>query len=264
MKALSIFAVTIMFVSQAAAQDRFVRVSAVGQIMAEPEVASISATLTGMGDTAAAAAADFTEKKSAVMDRFDPMKLGDVEIVIGPPELSRVRAGGGFAVPPAAARGLPGGFEPAPVAAAVELPKLKMVAIVSFNIELGGDFEKTRLSSIAESIADGIDESALAWTPFHGNGQLLIYSLNDEGAAREMATRKAFEQARKKAEVLAKLGGKRAGAVISIEESAGATVSSPYPMIAPLIRPAWTSAATPSSGPIPVTVHLQVTFELVD
>jgi uncharacterized protein YggE len=87
----------------------------------------------------------------------------------------------------------------------------------------------------------------------------LYFDVQDKEGAYNQAVKKAIEDARMRAETLAKGAGGAVGAVLSVTENGGYT---PYPMYRNYERAGLRDGAPVSSGSMDISAAVSITFEL--
>ena len=193
------------------AQESYVTVSGTGSVKVAPDYFVVPTTLMGSGETVSETMADLKKKREKLEEAFDPMAFPKVKTIYTGPTLSRKSAHGHdeFGMPVAAdpEDGNAEGFWASET--------------VQFKVKIGPDATAESVHALVDKIQKALSGADLEspLQAFGHNPAVVNFGIADQQASSDQAYANAMEKARRKAEMLAKLSGKKLGQVISIESA---------------------------------------------
>ena len=200
---------SVCFCVLAAAQERYVEVTAEGQAWVPADWAVLNTTLSVSGDTVTEVQNSYQQKKEKLDTALDSMELRPVTLKIYQASLKSgngMTGGLGLVVPGAAAA--------APVAA-TEFTNSSKVELRIKLADLAGDPLLETVNVLHQKLKE-MEMGFAADSPT--SQELLTLEFAEPVKANQQAIKNAFQHAKTKATVLAELAGGKLGPAISIEE----------------------------------------------
>ena len=262
----------LLFTQQATAADEGISVEGIATVKAKPAEVLIAGTISGEGELANDASVKYHDSKKKALAAIDNMKNADLSLKSDGPEVHE-------AVDPAQQQRIMQGQ------GAGETPKVRVN--ISERLELTlKNTDKLETDKLLETVLKLIDTSRDAGiiigpppaTNYYqmqiqaqngGADSLVQYKIPDTTDLRNQATKQAIEDARTKAQQIADLSGVKLGKVLSVHDEG----------TAPVQQQTWNpwmgmmtggdedhttdkEATSTKFGEIPITVRLQVQFEI--
>jgi uncharacterized protein YggE len=264
----------LLFTQQATAADDGISVEGIATVKAKPTEVLIAGSISGEGELANDASVKYHDSKKKALAAIDALKNPDLSVKSDGPEVHE-------AVDPAQQQRIMQGQ------GAGETPKVRVN--ISERLELTlKNADKLENDKLLETVLKLIDASRDAGiiigpppaTNYYqmqmqaqngGADSLVQYKIPDTTDLRNQATKQAIDDARAKAQQIADLSGVKLGKVLSVHDEATAPVQQQQtwnPWMGMMTgggdedHTSDKEATSTSFGEIPVTVRLQVQFEI--
>lgn len=200
---------SVCFCVLAAAQERYVEVTAEGQAWVPADWAVLNTTLSVSGDSVTEVQNSYQEKKENLDTALDSMELRPVTLKIYQPSL---KSGTGMTAIPGLMIPAGGAAAPSPVSEFTNSSKVELRIDLA---DLAGD----PLLETVNLLHKKLKEMEMGFAADGPTSQeLLSMEFAEPVKANQQAIKNAFQHAKTKATVLAELAGGKLGPAISIEE----------------------------------------------